>query len=104
MEVDTRAMETDIDLENGREESPGAFIAGMVLGAVLGAGVALMLAPEPGTRTRRRLGRRVRSLGDRAREEFDDATREPRRKLRRDVGRGRKRLKRRFRDAVSDRF
>jgi gas vesicle protein len=86
------------------EGSTGAFVAGVVLGALLGAGVALMLAPDTGPHTRRKLGRRVRSFSDRAVEELDDATREKRRRLRRDVGRKRKRLERRFRDAISDRF
>jgi gas vesicle protein len=84
--------------------SPAAFVAGVVLGALLGAGIALMLAPDAGPRTRRKVGRRMRSLGDRALEELDDATREQRRNLRREVGRRRKRLERRWRDSVSDRF
>ena len=82
----------------------GGFVAGVVLGALLGAGIALFLAPDSGPRTRRKVGRRVRSLSDRAVEELDDATRSQRRRLRRDVGRKRKRLERRFRDAISDRF
>ena len=35
---------------------------GMVIGAVLGAGVALLVAPDSGERTRARLGRRVRGV------------------------------------------
>jgi len=33
------------------------FISGLVLGAVIGAGVALLTAPETGRRTRRKLAR-----------------------------------------------
>lgn len=91
-------------MEMDEEGSTGAFVAGVVLGALLGAGVALMLAPESGPRTRRRLGRGVRAFGDRAVEELDDVTRAQRRRLRRDVGKRRKRLERRLRDALSDRF
>ena len=35
---------------------------GMVIGAVLGAGIALLVAPETGSETRHRLSRRARSL------------------------------------------
>jgi gas vesicle protein len=106
MEMETDRTPESEALDAGLEGSgsPGAFIAGVVLGAFLGAGVALLLAPDSGPRTRRRLGRGVRSFGDRAIEELDDATREQRRRLRREAGRKRKRLERRFRDAVSDRF
>jgi hypothetical protein len=38
------------------------FLAGFVLGALLGAGTALLFAPERGSVTRRRLGRRLRDL------------------------------------------
>ena len=31
------------------------FLSGLVLGAVIGAGVALLTAPESGNRTRRRI-------------------------------------------------
>jgi len=35
---------------------------GMIIGAVLGAGIALLVAPEAGWETRRRIGRRARSI------------------------------------------
>lgn len=41
-------------------------ITGLLLGAVVGAGLALLLAPGPGDETRRRLGRTARRIGDRA--------------------------------------
>jgi gas vesicle protein len=40
--------------------SPRGFAAGLLLGAVLGAGIALLLAPDRGSRTRRELTRRLR--------------------------------------------
>jgi hypothetical protein len=49
----------------GGEESGrglGGFAAGVVFGAVLGAGIALMFAPERGHTTRRRLSRRLTRL------------------------------------------
>lgn len=105
-------MDNDLDAQESPsgimplegDGSPAAFVAGIAIGALLGAGIALMLAPDAGPRTRKKVGRRVRSMSDRALEELEEATREQRRSLRRGVGRKRKRLERRFRDAVSDRF
>lgn len=41
----------------------GLFTAGIALGAILGASVALLWAPASGDETRERIGRRVRRLG-----------------------------------------
>ena len=35
---------------------------GMIIGAVLGAGIALLVAPQAGWETRRSIGRRARAL------------------------------------------
>lgn len=43
-------------------KSAGMLGVGMIIGAVLGAGIALLVAPEAGWETRRRLGRRARTL------------------------------------------
>jgi hypothetical protein len=40
----------------------GLFSAGIALGAILGASVALLWAPASGNETRQRIGRRVRRL------------------------------------------
>lgn len=59
------------------EEEKGTFqfVSGLVIGALVGAGVALMLAPATGKRTRRKMLQRVldgrRELGDRV-EDFAD--------------------------------
>jgi gas vesicle protein len=50
-----------------------AFTAGVVLGAALGAGVALLLAPRSGRSTRRRLVRSGRRLKQRGRDAWHDA-------------------------------
>ncbi len=42
--------------------SAGMLGVGMIIGAVLGAGIALLVAPEAGWETRRKLGRRARTL------------------------------------------
>jgi gas vesicle protein len=59
------------------------FIAGILFGAFLGAGFALLLAPERGDKIRGRLKRRMRSLRDDAREGIDRAGNATRKELRR---------------------
>jgi len=48
------------------------FIAGILLGAVMGASIALLAAPESGKRTRRRIVRAVSSAGDHLEDWGDD--------------------------------
>jgi gas vesicle protein len=47
-------------------------MAGMVLGALVGAGVALLVAPERGAVTRKRLKKFVGRLRNDAKEQVDD--------------------------------
>ena len=49
-----------------------AFIAGVILGATVGAGVALLLAPHSGRATRRRLLREGRRVTRRGRDAWHD--------------------------------
>lgn len=49
------------------------FAAGLILGALVGAGLALLMAPQSGAETRRTLARRARRLADEARDRYDDA-------------------------------
>jgi gas vesicle protein len=52
-----------------RDEGPGAsFALGLFAGAVIGAGVALLLAPKTGNETRELLGQQYRGLADRVTE------------------------------------
>ncbi len=67
--------------ESPRSWSPGSFLAGLMLGAAVGAGVALLLAPESGDRTRRAIRRRVRGLSDDAADGYGAARKEVRRLL-----------------------
>jgi gas vesicle protein len=49
-----------------REEATGAsFALGLFAGAIIGAGVALLFAPKPGSETRELLGQQYRGLADR---------------------------------------
>jgi gas vesicle protein len=50
--------------------SNGTNITPFVIGALVGAGVALLLAPAHGKDTRKRVGSTVKHLGDGAREAF----------------------------------
>ena len=49
-----------------------SFLAGLVCGLAVGAGVALVLAPESGQRTRRRLKRVAGDLKETAADRWDD--------------------------------
>jgi gas vesicle protein len=70
------------------------FIAGILFGAFLGAGFALLFAPERGEKTRGRLRRRMQSLREDAREGIDRAGSRTREELRRRQHRIRKELER----------
>src|SRR5512146_1054945 len=50
----------------------GSFGAGLALGILFGAGVALLLAPQSGEDTRELLGRRARRMSHRAADRWDD--------------------------------
>lgn len=63
--------------------SAGALLAGITIGALIGAGVALLLAPQAGEETRRDLSRRARELRDEATDRWDDASHRARREVRR---------------------
>jgi gas vesicle protein len=56
------------------EESKGAAsgMSGFVLGAIVGAGVALLFAPAAGTDTRRKLGETAKRLGSAARDKVQE--------------------------------
>lgn len=72
------------------------FGAGIALGAMIGAGAALLLAPQSGEETRELISERAQRLGGRIGERIDDARgdlgwylRRGRRKIRRGAERGR---------------
>src|SRR3954470_15560078 len=73
---------------------PAGFTAGLLLGVILGAAAALLLAPEEGQKTRGRLRRRVRSMSEDAREGIDRASARTRKELRRRKRRLREELER----------
>lgn len=94
--VDDEDELEDDELEDDEESAAtgaGAFLTGVLLGALLGAGLALMLAPERGEVVRRRLGGRLRALGEEARDQLEDWRDEAGRELRSRRRRLKKRLK-----------
>jgi hypothetical protein len=56
--------------------SPAIFAAGLAIGIALGAGAALLFAPQSGADTRRSIARRGRRLGQRGRNAWDDLAHE----------------------------
>lgn len=84
----------------------GGFLIGLMVGAVVGAGAALLLAPESGEETRGRLARMARD----AKTDVEDQVEEWSGQARRQLARRRKRVRRAMRRAgesledVRDRF
>jgi len=48
------------------------FVSGLVLGAVIGAGIALLMAPELGQKTRRRIQKGAEAMGTQATDRWDE--------------------------------
>jgi gas vesicle protein len=57
---------------NDVSRSGAAGMSGFMLGAIVGAGVALLFAPATGTDTRRRLGETAKKLGSAARDRIQE--------------------------------
>lgn len=54
------------------ENNSGSMMVGVLLGAVIGAGLALMFAPMAGRETRRHIGDAARRLGSGTKGRVDD--------------------------------
>ena len=59
-------------MDYDREVPSLTFVSGFLLGAMLGVGIALLVAPEAGTRTRRRIIKVAAELKDSAGDHWDD--------------------------------
>ena len=53
------------------ENNGSSMMLGLLLGAVVGAGAALLLAPRSGSETRRRISDSARNMGDSASDQVD---------------------------------
>ncbi len=71
-----------------------SFVAGLSLGAVLGAGVALLMAPAKGKKTRRRLVKAAQGARDSAQDRLEYITDEVRDRVDGAVQVARKRISR----------
>lgn len=58
-------------MEYEHESRIVSFLSGLLLGAVIGAGVALVTAPESGRRTRKRIRRAAGDLRDSASDRWE---------------------------------
>jgi hypothetical protein len=81
-------------VEEARASGAVGFLTGLVVGAFVGVGMALLLAPERGDVTRRRIRTKIRDVTDDARDQFDDWRDGAERELRRRQRKLRKRLQR----------
>lgn len=61
-------------MEHDRRSQVVSFVSGLLLGAVIGAGVALLAAPDSGRRTRRRLRKAAASVKGSAGDRWDELT------------------------------
>jgi len=71
----------------------GEFLAGILLGGAIGAGIALLFAPQEGRRTRANISRRVRHIKDDASDRWDEAKHDVQRRVKRQKRRMRRQLK-----------
>ena len=59
-------------MESGDERQALSFVSGLVLGAVIGAGVAILTAPQPGRKTRKKLRKVARRARGQTANRLDD--------------------------------
>jgi gas vesicle protein len=84
MSVDTEGPDTPPNdpQEDGRRWDTTSFMTGILLGAAVGAGVALIFAPATGARTRRLIRGRARAVRRDAAESWVSAKEDAREALR----------------------
>jgi gas vesicle protein len=63
-------------MEDERQPQVVSFVSGLLLGAIIGAGVALLTAPDSGYKTRKRLKNAAAGLKDSASHRLDDIAEE----------------------------
>jgi gas vesicle protein len=83
-------MEFEMDYD--QEARTVNFLSGVILGAVLGAGIALLTAPASGTRTRRRIRKVANTAKGAAGDRFDEFADDVKSKVEDAVQSARKRL------------
>ena len=86
-------------MEYEDERQAFTFAVGLALGTLIGAGVALLLAPQSGERTRRIIVRKAEDLTDTTKDRFGEASEDVRRRAQRAV-RSAERRRDQIRDGV----
>jgi gas vesicle protein len=86
-----RDQDDDEDEFEEEEAAPrgfgaGSFAAGLAIGALVGATVALLLAPAPGRVTRKKLKRHLEDAREFAEEGIDELGRKAKREIKKHVG------------------
>lgn len=79
-------------MDSDREREAMSFVSGLVLGAIIGAGVAMLTAPQPGRRTRRRIRRATTRIQGSATDRLEDLAAEIKDKVDEVVGAAHDRL------------
>lgn len=88
-----KSREAGETMRNEEQQSGVAFVLGFTFGLAVGAGAAILFAPQSGRRTRRALRRTAEEVGDTATEKWREVRDETTGKLRdlRDATEGRAR-------------
>lgn len=79
-------------MEYDHESQVTSFISGLLLGAIIGAGVAMLTAPQSGRRTRRRIRRAAVDLRDSAGDRWEELADEVKGKVDEAIDGARKKL------------
>jgi gas vesicle protein len=81
-------------MESGDERQALSFVSGLVLGAVIGAGVAILTAPQPGRKTRKRIRKVARRAQGQTASRLDELATELKLRVDETVSAARERLPR----------
>ena len=68
-------------MSDGQEDQLVGFVAGLLLGAAIGATAALLSAPQSGRRTRRKIGRAALEIRKSTGDKWDDVAEEVKTKV-----------------------
>ena len=68
-------------MSEGHDDQLVGFVAGLLLGAAIGATAALLSAPQSGRRTRRKLGRAAVEIRKSSGDRWDDVAEEVRNRV-----------------------
>jgi len=79
-------------MEYDRDGQVLNFVSGLVLGAIIGAGIALLTAPDKGLKTRKRLRRTAAELSGGASDRWDELADDVKEKVEEAVKGARKRF------------